>query len=109
MSPKHYDMQLIREVHYQITHSIPLPINLALLISETNISPTTFIKYYRQMFNTTPALHRLELMMEYAEKRLKEGEPIKKVAHELGYTNTQNFSRVFKRVRKIPPSRSIQP
>jgi AraC-like DNA-binding protein len=108
MSPKHYDMQLIKEVHYQITHSILVPLNLTMLISETNISAATFIKYYKEMYDKTPAQHRLQVMMQYAESQLKEGIPVKKVAYDLGYSTAQNFSRVFKKIVGHPPSKRVQ-
>jgi len=103
-----YEKHLIKEVHYQITTHMPTPINLSLLIAETNISPTTFIKGYKSLFSKTPSQHRIEVMMQYSEKRLLEGAQVKQVAIELGYSTAQNFSRIFKKIKGHPPSKLVQ-
>jgi len=108
MSLKHFEILLIREVYFQIQRSITHPVALKVLIAETNISAPTFIKYYKQLYGQTPAQHRIALTMKYADKQLVQGESVKNIAKELGYSTVQNFSRVYKLAKGYPPSKHVQ-
>lgn len=61
------------------------------------VSPSTLERVFDAVLHTSPAAHYLELRMQAAQKRLREGKrSIKQIAYELGYKHPGNFGRAFK-------------
>lgn len=63
-------------------------------------------RLFSRFQDETPYQLLTRLRMEYAARRMIEGgHPVKAVAAELGFSDPFHFSRVFKSIHRVPPSR----
>lgn len=101
-----HEIQILEEIHYVISLSVPQPVDITALLSRYHISLSTFNRAFKAYYKKTPAQHRINEMMAYAKKKIAEGYQIKVIARELGYSKTSNFSRAYKKVCGVLPSKS---
>jgi AraC-like DNA-binding protein len=59
------------------------------------MSRTVFATTFKQVLGQTPADYLTDWRIMLAQSRLRAGQPIKALAHELGYANPSALSRVF--------------
>lgn len=59
------------------------------------MSRTSFANTFRDVVGQTPADHLADWRIALAQSRLREGQPIKALAEELGYANASALSRAF--------------
>lgn len=59
------------------------------------MSRTSFANTFRDVVGQTPADHLADWRIALAQSRLREGQPIKSLAEELGYANASALSRAF--------------
>ena len=59
------------------------------------MSRTSFANTFRDVVGQTPAEHLADWRIALAQSRLREGQPIKALAEELGYANASALSRAF--------------
>jgi len=59
------------------------------------VSRTVWATTFRDVVGQTPADYLADWRVALAQARLREGQPIKRLAHELGYANPSALSRAF--------------
>lgn len=76
------------------------------IASECGLDAAYLCRLFARFQDETPYQHLTRLRMEHAAGRLLEGgRSVKEVAEELGFSDPFHFSRVFKSVHRVPPSR----
>lgn len=73
------------------------------LSQSLGISRYAIIRLFKNNFGLTPHAYQLNLKINIARKRLKSGEAIIQVAHDLGFTDQSHFHHVFKSHTGITP------
>jgi AraC-like DNA-binding protein len=79
------------------------------IAKECHVDPAYLCRLYRRFDHQGPYRALLQLRMSHAASLLQTGAPVKQVADELGYGDPFHFSRVFKSVMGVPPSRLTVP
>ncbi len=67
-------------------------------------SRSNFAANFKTVLGTTPAAYITEWRCQLAESRLRDNEPIAKIALDLGYASSFAFSRAFTSVRGMTPA-----
>lgn len=73
------------------------------LSQSLGISRYAIIRLFKNNFGLTPHAYQLNQKINIARKRLKSGEAIIQVAHDLGFTDQSHFHHVFKSHTGITP------
>ena len=73
------------------------------LSQSLGISRYAIIRLFKNNFGLTPHAYQLNLKITIARKRLKSGEAIIQVAHDLGFTDQSHFHHMFKSHTGITP------
>ncbi|WP_333666546.1 AraC family transcriptional regulator [Acinetobacter guillouiae] len=73
------------------------------LSQSLGISRYAIIRLFKNNFGLTPHAYQLNLKINIARKRLKSGEAIIQVAHDLGFTDQSHFHHMFKSHTGITP------
>jgi len=82
------------------------PMPVAKLAALANISPSHFFALFKRQTGSSPMDYFTHLRMQHACRLLDQtSTSVKEVAAVLGYDDPFYFSRVFKAVNRIPPSR----
>lgn len=94
-----------RSIAYMREH-INKPLQVATLAAFANVSPSHFFALFKQLTGFPPMDYFTRLRMRHA-CQLLDSTPasVKEVAAALGYDDPFYFSRVFKAVNHVPPSR----
>ncbi|MBI5269967.1 MAG: AraC family transcriptional regulator [Burkholderiales bacterium] len=71
------------------------PWGLADMAAAAGMSRSAFAAAFRHTVGTTPAAYLADWRLTLAQARLREGQPVKKIASELGYANASALSRLF--------------
>jgi AraC-like DNA-binding protein len=80
-------------------------ISLKELASMAFMSVRQFIRVFKKNYNSTPIEYLINLRLNYSCKQLKQSDlSISKIAFESGFSDTNYFSRIFKKKYKIAPS-----
>lgn len=91
-------------VHY-ILLRLSDPLTLENIAAGVNFSPAYISKKFREELNTTPVAYITDQRVEVAKQLLCEGSmPINEIAHYVGISDWNYFSRVFKRRTGLTPS-----
>jgi AraC-like DNA-binding protein len=94
-----------RSIAYMIEH-INEPLQVSTLAALVNVSPSHFFALFKQQTGSPPMDYFTRLRMRHACRLLgSTGASVKEVAAALGYDDPFYFSRVFKAVNNVPPSR----
>lgn len=73
------------------------------------VDPAYLCRLFSRFHDESPYRFLTRVRMEYASRILLEGvQSVKGVAAELGFKDSSHFSRVFKSVHHVPPSRFCQ-
>ena len=84
------------------------PLHVATLAALVNLSASHFFALFKQQTGCTPMVYFTRLRMQHARRLLASGSAsVKEVAAALGYADPFYFSRVFKSVNNIAPSKFI--
>lgn len=84
------------------------PLRVATLAALANLSPSHFFALFKQQTGCSPMDYFTRLRMQHACRLLGSGAgSVKQVAAALGYTDPFYFSRVFKSVNNVAPSKFI--
>ena len=82
------------------------PLQVATLAAMANVSPSHFFALFKKRTGCPPMDYFTRLRMRYAGRLLDSSTAsVKEVAAALGYDDPFYFSRVFKSVHHVPPSR----
>ena len=100
------EMQKIgQSIAYMIRH-LDVPLRAATLAAEVNLSPSHFFFLFKHYVGSTPIDYFIRLRLRRACQLLENTEmSVKAIAYTLGYEDPFYFSRVFKRINQIAPSR----
>ena len=101
MTLNYFEAHLLKEAYCCIQYMLPFPIDLNLLISESNIPSSRFNLGYKQLFGQTPAQHRATAIVRYTNMRLKKGAAMKTIANELGYKRTYYFAKTYEKMKSL--------
>ena len=94
-----------RSIAYMREH-IDKPLQVATLAAFANVSPSHFFALFKQLTGCPPMDYFTRLRMRHACRLLDStSASVKEVAAALGYDDQFYFSRVFKAVNNVPPSR----
>jgi transcriptional regulator GlxA family with amidase domain len=92
-------------INYMHAH-IDQPMQVATLAALANISPSHFFALFKQLTGCPPMDYFTRLRMRHACRLLGSGSAsVKEVAAALGYDDPFYFSRVFKSVNHMAPSK----
>jgi AraC-like DNA-binding protein len=128
---------LIREIHYrllaspfgpmlcrlntigsqshQITHAIvwlkenyKQPLRIEKMASQTNMAPSTFHKYFKDITTLSPLQYQKRLRLGEAQRlMLSEGYDVAQAAFSVGYESATQFIREYKRLFGKPPRKNV--
>lgn len=82
--------------HYMLTH-LDTECDMAVIANSLDISYSYFSKLFKERTGVTFSEYNMQVRMQEAEKLLRAGQRVTRVAQLLGYQNIQNFSRAFQR------------
>ncbi|MBA3684009.1 MAG: AraC family transcriptional regulator [Planctomycetes bacterium] len=83
---------------------LPAPPSLAEMAVRADMSPSHFMTAFRRATGRTPLEAMTRLRVAAAARLLGERQSVTAVAHELGFSSSQYFSLVFRKVAGCPPS-----
>ncbi len=78
---------------------------VARLARIAGVSTRTLQRHFRAEYRVTVSEWLTQARLKEASQRIKAGDRVKAVAMDLGYKQLSHFSREFKRVYGLPPSR----
>lgn len=88
------DPTLARLLHH--IHTSPgMNWNLARMAAFAGQSRSKFAAHFKHAIGVSPADYVRQVRVEIAERRLLQGEPVAKIAHDLNYSSSFAFSRAF--------------
>jgi transcriptional regulator GlxA family with amidase domain len=94
-----------QSISYMLEH-LDKPIQVSTLAARANISPSHYFVLFKQRTGCPPIDYFIRLRMQRARELLAAGSlHVKEVAAVLGYEDPFYFSRVFKSVNQIAPSK----
>ena len=94
-----------RSIAYMEQH-VNQPLQVSTLAAQANVSPSHFFALFKQLKGCPPMDYFTRLRMRHARELLDTtSASVKEVAAALGYDDPFYFSRVFKSVHQVPPSR----
>jgi len=94
-----------RSIAYMEEH-VNQPLQVSTLAAQANVSPSHFFALFKQLKGCPPMDYFTRLRMRHARELLDTtSASVKEVAAALGYDDPFYFSRVFKSVHQVPPSR----
>ena len=98
-----FDLELI---HSYMQSHIHVALELETLAAQVNLSKFHFAKRYKELTGTSAINHFINLKIEHACQLLDIGnQSINEIGYALGYEDAYYFSRIFKKVMGISPSK----
>lgn len=91
----HFEAHLLKEAYCCIQYMLPFPVDLKMLITESNMESKRFTAGYKHLFGQTPTQHKAESILRYKNMRLKKGVSNKSIKHELGYKLVSDAIKVY--------------
>ncbi|WP_380053671.1 helix-turn-helix domain-containing protein [Falsihalocynthiibacter sp. SS001] len=79
------------------------PMSIAEIAGTLKISARRLEIAHKELFGSSLHQSMIQLRLEAACDALRAGEPIKSVAHRMGYSSASNFSYAFRRQIGLPP------
>ncbi len=103
-----YDLQNLYKISQKLTAVNTHDCNLQQIANEVGMSTTKFKISFKKVFGKSPYSYFLYHKMAYAKKLIIENKKtILEVSEELGYSNSSNFSKIFKKITSQLPSKLI--
>jgi transcriptional regulator GlxA family with amidase domain len=97
--------KIAQSIAYMLEH-LDQPLQVATLASRANVSPSHFFVLFKRRTGCPPMDYFIRLRMQRARELLGGGSlHVKEVAAALGYEDPFYFSRMFKSVNRVAPSR----
>lgn len=108
-APENGDAESARKIEQSLDYMrqhLDQPLQVADLAARVNVSPSHFFALFKRRTGSAPIDYFIRLRMQHACRLLDETSlNVKEVAATLGYDDPFYFSRVFKAVNHVPPSR----
>jgi methylphosphotriester-DNA--protein-cysteine methyltransferase len=99
-----HEIEIILEIHNQLIKDVKGKNPVSRLVSNLKMSESTARRGFKFIFKKTINQYRIELAMAYAKQLLEQGEQIKVVKIELGYSYKSKFNQHFKKIHGYNPS-----
>lgn len=80
------------------------PIQLKELAEPLGLSKFQFLRQFKQSMGMTPHAYFKRIRLEYAKKKLMEGNDISDVAHQVGFFDQSHLNKAFKRAYLVTPN-----
>lgn len=96
------DPRLARALHV-IHHQPGDAWTVESLANTANMSRANFAAQFREVIGQSPADYLLDWRIGLAQKRLRDGQPIARVADEVGYDSASALARAFRRKTGASP------
>ena len=74
------------------------------LAAEARMSRSAFAERFAALIGQPPMRYLTNWRMQIAARRLREGDPISRIAFDVGYESEAAFSRAFRREKGLPPA-----
>ncbi len=78
-------------------------LSLEQLSRQSGISRYAVIRLFKRNFGLTPHAFQLNLRINQARERLKQGKTVAGIAYDLGFSDQSHFHRVFKSLTGVTP------
>lgn len=100
----HGDKTIVKAQLYCSTH-LHVNINVLKIAQHCHISERTLLRRFKDATGYTPKQYIIQLKIENAKQSMELGKTsIEEIGEDLGYSDTSNFIKVFKKVTGITPS-----
>jgi AraC-like DNA-binding protein len=94
----------LANIRNKIASNLHRPFSLKALATEAGMSKEHFCREFKKVYKLPPLEMRINLRIDAAAKLLEYSDrPIKRIAEELGFSDVYHFSKVFRKLRKVPP------
>lgn len=104
--PNNSILARLQPVLIYISHHVAEPIYISDLAHILNLSEKYFIMFFKKAIGITPINYIIQVKMKKALEYLHEqNRSVKEVAALVGYSDIYTFSKAFKKVYGIPPSK----
>ena len=102
------NMQRIAEVIQLIKADFTQPMRVEDLADRVSMSPSSFHHHFKQVTSMSPIQYQKQLrLLEARRLMLAENSNAASAAYDVGYESPSQFSREYKRLFGVPPSRDI--
>ena len=96
----------LQPVFIYVNHHLTEPISISDLAATINLSEKYFIKFFKKTMGITPINYIIEVRMKKALQYLHEQSySVKEVATLVGYADIYTFSKAFKKMYGVAPSK----
>jgi AraC-like DNA-binding protein len=85
------------------------PLRLDDICDAASLSPSYLIRAFEQRYHMTPHAYLVNLRIQHARNRLKQGCPISDVAHDTGFADQAHLQREFKKHLAATPGQYRSP
>lgn len=101
---KRYLYDLLKSVEY-IHSNFGMKIELETLYSISCMSRSSYLRYFKQLFNCTPSEYLQDFRLKQAKSMLKHSNnSLAYIASDCGFCDSAHLSRLFKEKYHMPPS-----
>lgn len=88
-----------------MTHNFRKPLTVSELASLARLGEATFTRHFKAATGQTPINYLVQLRLQEAAALIIDNIPISEAASQAGFTDTNYFSRVFRKYYGKPPSK----
>jgi transcriptional regulator GlxA family with amidase domain len=100
----HGDELIVKAQQFCSTHLCP-SVSVSQIASHCYISERTLLRRFKEATGFTPKQYIIQLKIEQAKQFMeREKISIEEIGHKLGYTDTSNFIKIFKKIAGVSPS-----
>jgi AraC family transcriptional regulator, arabinose operon regulatory protein len=97
--------KLLEGVRARVVASLPRALDVNALASDFGLSRTNFSHFFRAQTGRTPARFAAEVRVHLATRMLLDTRaPLKQIAQDCGFANTNYFCKVFRRFQHMSPA-----
>lgn len=101
-----HDIKQLYLVSEKLTSTISMTMNIEQIANEAGMSTTKFKSSFKKLFGQSPYSYFLSHKMDYAKDLIvNQKKAIAEVSETLGYNNTSNFTKIFKKYTTQLPSK----
>lgn len=103
--PRPVTLKRLVRARDQLHASLHEGVSLAELAKQAHMSPSYFLRAFRQVFGETPHAYLINLRLEHSRRVLARGGSITEACFESGYSSVGSYSALFARRFGLSPKR----